>query len=165
MAATYLDPRFRDHLSEEEEETAVSYVKNTFSARFSNGNATSVQRPAIGASVYRSKFSLVPKRPRNVEECGNLEAEIAKWRTLPLEGLSQADPFEFWSVNSGMFPQLYVLASNLLSIPMNIAPLERTFSISTLATSGRRANLDGRNLAREVFASRNQYLCDLSSNK
>ena len=166
LAATYLDPRFRDFLSEEEEDTAISYLKTNFSTRFGDGSsAVAAQRPAGSASAYRSKFALVPKRQRIAEQCGDLDAEIAKWKTLQLDGLSQANPFEFWCINGALFPQLSVLASNILSIPMNIAPLERTFSISTLATSGRRANLDGKNLAREVFASRNQHLSDFSSCK
>ena len=153
-------------MTESEEETATSYLKNIFVLKFGHGGLSSrIERPADNpARSYGSKFSHVTKRQRlGAQPCGNLEAEFATWRNLQLDGLSQVNPFEFWNINSALFPQLAVLATNILSIPMNIAPLERTFSVSTLACSGRRTNLDGSHLAREVFASRNQYLTDFAA--
>ena len=68
------------------------------------------------------------------------------------------DPVEFWMKEEVLrnYPQLAVIAIDLLIIPGSSAPVERTFSTAGDASSGKRNRLTDRNLEREVLIRKNK---------
>ena len=71
------------------------------------------------------------------------------------------DPIAFWTTEEVLrdYPNLAVIAIDLLIIPGSSAPVERTFSTAGHASSGKRNRLADKNLEREVLIRKNkQYL-------
>ena len=65
------------------------------------------------------------------------------------------DPVSFWVSQFGQYPSLADVALDILSCPPSSAVVERVFSKAGFATAGRRMNLSGENLEREVMFQTN----------
>ena len=71
------------------------------------------------------------------------------------------DPITFWTNEevAQNFPLLSVIAIDLLIIPGSSAPVERMFSTTGDASSGKRNQLTDKNLEREIMIRKNrQYI-------
>ena len=94
------------------------------------------------------------------EAPNDIKDEIHKFRSekqLPF----QANPLDWWKVNSGRFPLLSCIAKKLLAIPATSAPSERVFSTAghiVNIVNKRRASLSSENVEKLVFLAANKNL-------
>lgn len=89
------------------------------------------------------------------------EQQLQNYLTMVHQVKQQDDPIEFWTREEVLrdYPQVAVIAIDLLIIPGSSAPIERTFSTAGDASSGKRNRLADKNLEREVLIRKNrQYL-------
>jgi len=68
----------------------------------------------------------------------------------------KSDPFWFWNDHEMAYPKLASLTLRVLAIPATSAPVERLFSQASYASSGKRVNLSGNQLEREVMLKSNK---------
>ena len=66
------------------------------------------------------------------------------------------DPLSFWVEQKDLYPLLFSLAVDIMSIPGSSAPVERIFSTAGDATIGKRNRLAHTNLEREVLLKKNK---------
>ena len=66
------------------------------------------------------------------------------------------DPITFWVEQEQTYPQLSLLAIDILMIPSSSAPVERIFSMVGESTSSKRDRLSDSNLEREVLMRKNK---------
>ena len=67
------------------------------------------------------------------------------------------DALDFWIENQQKYPDLALVAFDLLVIPASTTPIERVFSTAGIATAGRRNRLCAHRLEREVFIKKNKH--------
>ena len=68
----------------------------------------------------------------------------------------QSDPFSFWINQKTVYPNLALVACDILATPASTAPVERMFSVAGQASKGIRNRLGDHNLEREVFLRKNK---------
>ena len=93
-----------------------------------------------------------PSEPEN-----SLTEEIDKFRSEKQTPF-QANPLDWWKLNSGHFPLLSCMARKLLAIPATSAPSERVFSAAGHIVNKRRASLSSENVEMLVFLATNKNL-------
>ena len=71
------------------------------------------------------------------------------------------DPFDFWVLKANIYPNLSLLACEILATPAATAAVERVFSNSGEATRGKRNRLGDYNLEREVLLRKNKLYINL----
>ena len=76
------------------------------------------------------------------------EQQLQNYLSLVHQVKQQDDPIEFWTREEVLrdYPQVAVIAIDLLIIPGSSAPIERTFSTAGDASSGKRNRLADKNL-------------------
>ena len=87
-----------------------------------------------------------------------LDEEILRYKAEQHELDDAMDPLEFWVSVEKQFPLLSMIASDILVIPASSAPIERVFSTSGESCMGKRNQLSGKNLEREVLLKKNKEL-------
>ena len=167
LASTLLDPRYRIGLTATEIEKATVYILTSISKEIREAGTENVE--IVGMSSSRENYEDVPAKKRkfrflelipksNTNQ--GLRTELDLY--LGNKGLDtdddKFDPWRFWSAQKDSFQHLSPLALDILSIPLSIGAVERTFSFAGLATQGRRNSLDGEHLEREVLLNKNKHL-------
>ena len=72
------------------------------------------------------------------------------------------EPVQFWREAEGSYPNLALIAVDILVTPASTAPEERMFSTAGDSTRGKRNRLTDHNLEREVLLKKNKYYVHLS---
>ena len=93
------------------------------------------------------------------QEMSKEEREIERYQEYkPNHEEMKTDPIDYWVNNFNTYQLLSPIGCDILATPASSAsaPVERTFSISGEATSGRRNRLTDYNLERETLLRRNK---------
>ena len=84
-------------------------------------------------------------------------AEVERYFESTITLAEKVDPVTFWIQNESQYPLLSPVAIDLLCIPASSAPVERTFSVATESTAGKRNRLTDKNLEREIIIKNNKH--------
>ncbi|KAK3912232.1 E3 SUMO-protein ligase ZBED1, partial [Frankliniella fusca] len=179
VRASYLDPRFRNEILEEDRETAKDLLlkdealqaensstpgKYFFNYNQTDGGAGSSGSRADAATAQavsalsglfkkRRLHSALNQSSISTEE--RFHQEIAKYEMLPAEDL-EVCPFKWWKTHQAAFPLLSKLAKKYLSIPATSLPSERLFSTAGDVLTDTRNCLSGENAEMLIFCAVNQ---------
>ena len=96
----------------------------------------------------------------NLEKSAQLppgKEEVERYFALSVALSDRVDPVMFWLQNESQYPLLSPIAIDLLCIPASSAPVERTFSVATESTIGKRNRLSDKNLEREIMIRNNEH--------
>ena len=96
----------------------------------------------------------------NLEKSAQLppgKAEVERYFTSTVTLSERIDPVTFWLQNESQYPLLSPIAIDLLCIPASSAPVERTFSVASESTTGKRNTLSDKNLEREIMIRNNKH--------
>jgi len=64
-------------------------------------------------------------------------------------------PLQWWKLNHGEYPNIWMLAKRILSVPATSAPSERVFSVASLIATKKRGSLKPDNVNMLVFLKEN----------
>jgi len=145
LAATFLDPRFRENLSTPDTKSAMTYLKENWQQwlKFNQAELTTANKKRKYQVAKKSKKFTPTQQLKNFSIDFNMDIED-----------DRLDPLKFWDKCAAKgYPDLKKIAINILSTPSSGAPVERMFSIAGIACNGRRNRLKAQNLERDVFMS------------
>lgn len=162
--ATILDPRFKglafglEENSKNAESWIIEEVKQIIIVK-NNADSTSEPEPNLLGPATTSDPSKnlwaffddkLSQKKSVVTPTTTAMLTVKQYLQLPNLDRTKC-PFEFWSQNKSMFPELYELAQKYLSIPGTSVPSERIFSKAGQLTNVRRNRLLPKNLNQIIF--------------
>ena len=175
VASTLLNPPYRGILSQEQTDAARVYILNLTTHESAHDQSQSAAQSAHTMDIVGDESAALvepqPKRFKHLSRVSSLldqsEKEIVtvQSQVIELNDYLQAkvsevdlqlDPLVYWINRLSRFPSLAKIACDLLAVPASTAPVERIFSTSGEATTGRRNRLTDENLEREVFLRQNK---------
>ncbi len=137
------------------------------------GQETLTEKPPVQFRLSGLHDLFVAKRRRVEEEASvsassssnpskaelvtaELESFVTKFVDNPVQ--LSSDSFDFWTskVAALEYPSLSGVAVDILCCPASTAAVERLFSLAGIACSGRRVNLSGQQLQRELMMQINK---------
>ena len=169
QVATFLDPRFKNHFSDD---TDVADIKDTLQeegAKFIQGFVISQPSASEGSSSSSAVAGPPPAKKRSLgsffkdpeEESQpilspeqQIKAEVDAYVAIPKVD-PEEDPLHWWKVQSPRFPGMRKLAQSYLSVCATSSPSERLFSTSGNIVTTQRASLKPDKVDMLVFLATN----------
>ena len=173
LTATALDPRYRVLLNRSQKESARKELLKRFkdhqecaSSASSSGTESplTITLDAEEGAPPKKRFRLLStvleqKRKESVKLLSKQppgEQEVGRCFSAVHSVSDRVDPIAFWVEQEQTYPQLSLLAIDILMIPGSSAPVERIFSTAGESTSGKKNRLSDSNLEREVLMRKNK---------
>lgn len=152
MVSTYLDPRYKDVLEDDEVATVKQWLLSNL-----NNSVVDTNPNKIIATHSKYKYLDRMRATKNVD-VPLLDDELNRYdqcaRSISCD--ESYDPLVFWQSKSDEFKTLHSFALDVLSLPSSTSAVERVFSYCGIATMGLRNRLQGENLEQEIFIKRNR---------
>ena len=156
---SFVDPRFKKRLSEEDRLVTISTVKKELLGMEEVGNC---EEPAVAAQeppCKRSAFSRIlgddlEELPTKRSVLDKVNQEVDSYLQMPVADIDQS-PLEWWSREQLRFPLLSKLARKLLCICATSVASERVFSAAGHIGSNLRSCLKPSKIDQLTFLARN----------
>ena len=170
IVSTILDPRYKPLInvvqmrSGKDEILRMLRGTNGCSDSQSSGRSSPAPQEEGGPVKKRQHFNhlskvLEDKKRQGKEKAAKQphgEQELAHYVESMPSIDDDDDPLSFWVEQKDLYPLLFSLAVDIMSIPGSSAPVERIFSTAGDATIGKRNRLAHTNLEREVLLKKNK---------
>ncbi|XP_015783088.1 zinc finger BED domain-containing protein 4-like [Tetranychus urticae] len=153
ITSTWLDPRYRRSLTEEEIQIAKEFI---FSFDYIDTDFILPEIP-----LKQTKFNCANVTPNQLLlQKPQLRCEIEQWSSDPSYHIfdDYLDLILYWNDKKSTLKLLSNIALNIICVPSSSACVERLFSLASYACSNRRNRLEGSNLEREVLLSKNRWV-------
>jgi len=167
LAATYLDPRFKNSIfNQQQANLALTFIKECIS-KFDTSDSLS-QCPAnscenvrdenvAGSSLMDKIFFKANNRNNIPEISNNLEDEI-HFYNRPNNQQRNDNILLFWKENEHLLPKLSSVAKNLLAIQATNCSSERTNSVGGQIMNKQRFSLSNSNMETLIWCQKNKDL-------
>ena len=173
LAATALDPRYRVLLNPSQKESARKELLKRFkdnqestSSASSSGTESplTITLDAQEGGPPKKRFRLLStvleqKRKGSIKLLSKQppgEQEVCHYLNAVHSVSDRVDPIIFWIEQEQTYPQLSLLAIDILMIPGSSAPVECIFSTAGESTNDKKNRLSDSNLEREVLSRKNK---------
>lgn len=165
VAATLLDPRFKDaYFNSQEKADAVAEVMNFLRSVDADANSNKVQPPSSSSSPVAATASQsstlwdehdnmnIATGTDNDDELPQYEQQLTSYMNEPRVPRS-TDIFQYWKCSQ--YPLVEVAANKYLSAPPSSVASEQLFSSAGQVYADRRSSLKGENAERLLFLAYN----------
>lgn len=153
VAATFLDPRYRNDLTPETQQTAKIFIfkilrKVTMAEKYSSErhpevsaeNFNSVSKSNLLKAYFASKTAQPTNPNINDGALGNEIESFARSANVPVD-ITDFNLIQFWDDRAEIYPMLYKVVQYLITIPPTQVTVERAFSTLKFICSDQRCGL------------------------
>ena len=174
VTATFLNPPYREILTDAQTETAKRYLLELCKPTQSDTNLLDDDCTYVPDADLQENHEITPpsKRPKLLSRVPSLieekkkqsnngtslsseKKEVDRYSKDSFNIELEDDPFNFWNTIKD-YPIIAPVACDILCVPPSTAPIERVFSTSGESTSGKCNRLTDYNLEREVLLRKNK---------